>query len=114
MKKALKSDLEMLKVILEDVIKGLPKTSEEDLIDLAAYLKPVAKNCETIDEYVKDVIKDKLKNEEGTRLGAVFKAVLKLVPVNRLNQDALKAGNPDVYDEYVEAKEGKRITYEVR
>jgi len=114
MKPALKKDLKMLGEILEDVVKDLDTLPEADLIDVAARLKPVAKACKTIDDHVKEMIKTKLKHKEGSRLGELFKAVLKLVPTTRLNQALLKEEQPKVHAKYNEAVTDERVTYELR
>jgi hypothetical protein len=114
MKKSLERDLGDLVAILEDVVEGMDVLPLTDLIDLAARLKPVAKHCKEIDEATKGLIKKKLKNKEGTVLGTMFKAVLKLIPIDRLNQTKLKEDEPEMYAAYVEKHEDKRITFEVR
>jgi len=114
MKKSLEIDVGDLTDILETLTKRLDKMSEPDLIDLAARLKPAAKHCKTIDDYVKGVIKEKLKDKEGVRLGGLFKAVLKVITSNRFNQSKLKADDIELYDAYCESKDEARITFEVR
>lgn len=114
MKKALELDLTDLSDILEGFVKKLDKTPEADLIDMAARLKPVAKHCKEIDEFVKELVKDKLKGTEGTRNGSLFKAVLKLVPVHRLNQGRFKETKPALYESFCDDVEDKRITFETR
>jgi hypothetical protein len=114
MKKALELDFSDLVDILEGFSLKLDKMSEADLIDLAARLKPIVKHCTKIDEHVKDVVKQKLNNKAGSRLGGLFRAVLSIVPTDRLNQQRLKEERPKIYDAYVETDDVKRITFEVR
>lgn len=113
-KKAFELDLADLKDILEGFTLKLDKMTEPELIDLAARLKPVAKHCNTIDEYVKDAVKTKLRHKEGNRLGSLFKAVLKLVPTTRLDQKALKADDPDTFEKYCKDATDERVTFELR
>jgi len=112
--KQVERDLSDLTIIMEDFVANLPKLTEPEKIDLAARIKPVAKACESIDKHVKDLIKEKLKHKEGTRLGVLFKAMLKLVPTHRLNQKALKENEPEVFDEYNEDVTDERVTFELR
>lgn len=114
MKKSLEIDFADLTDILEGFTKKLDKTSQADLIDLAARLKPVAKHCGTIDEYVKGIVKDRLKHNEGFLAGGLFKAVLKLVPTSRLNQKRLKEEKPAVHAAYCDDAVDERVTFEVR
>lgn len=114
MKKALDLDLSDVSTILESFVAKLDKQSEADLIDIAARLKPVAKHIEAIDKHVKALVKEKLHEKEGTRLGGMFKAVLKLVPTSRFQAAAFKEAKPAVYESYCEEKDEIRITFEVR
>jgi len=114
MKKALELDMTDLSDILEGFVKKLEKMSEADLIDMAARLKPVAKHCQAIDEFVKGMVKDKLGGAEGSRNGSLFKAVLKLVPVHRLNQGRFKETKPALHESFCDDVEDKRITFEAR
>jgi hypothetical protein len=114
MKKALELDLADLKDILEGFTLKLDKMTEAELIDLAARLKPVAKHCKTIDEYVKEAIKTKLRHKDGVRLGGLFRAVLKLVPTKRLDQAGLKENEPAIFNEYCKDATDERVTFELR
>lgn len=114
MRKSVELDLADLGEIFGDLVKKLDKMNMAEKVDLAARLKPVAKHCEAIDKAVKDEIKDLLDHEEGSVAGEVFKAVLKIIPVDRLNQSALKEGSPTVYAKYVRHDEDERINYEVK
>jgi hypothetical protein len=40
--------------------------------------------------------------------------VLKIIPVDRLNQKALQEGSPAVYAKYVRHDEDERINFEVK
>lgn len=114
MKKATIADLADLVDILEGLTKKLDETSEPELIDLAARLKPAAKHCEAIDKYVKDNVKKKLKHRAGIRLGELFKAVLQIIPVTRLQQAELKDGEPAIYAAYSRSDADERVTFELR
>lgn len=114
MKKAQLTDLDTLTAIMEDFANEVELMAEEDRIDLAAKLKPVAKACKVIDDCVKDAIKKKLRNKAGTRLGKTFKAVLSLIPVTRLDQTALKEEMPQVHALYSKTNNEERITFELR
>jgi hypothetical protein len=114
MKKAMETDVIDLGDILESFVKKLDKLSEPELIDLAARLKPAAKACKTIDEAVKEMVKEKLDHQDGTRLGAMFKAILKLVPTKRLNQKRLLEEKPAIHAAYNEDVEDERVTFELR
>lgn len=114
MNKIINTDLGDLTDILESFTKKLDKLSEADLIDLAARLKPVAKHCEAIDKYAKEMVKTKLRHKEGSRLGEMFKAVLKLVPVDRLDQKAFKAQMPEVHASFIREDTDERVSFELR
>lgn len=114
MKKNLEIDAADLTAILEGFAAKLDKMTEPDLIDLAARLKPAAKHIKVIDEYVKELVKDKLKHKDGNRLGGMFKAILKLVPIDRFQQAKFKEANPKLYLKYVEECTDERVTFEVR
>lgn len=114
MKKAVEFDLADLSDILEGFVTKLPKMSQHDLIDLAARLKPVAKNTKAIDDFVKVMVKEKLKHKEGMLPGGLFKAVLKLVPIGRLDQKALKEDKPALVEEYTRDDTDERVTFEVK
>jgi hypothetical protein len=113
-KKSTKIDLQDLTEIMEGFVKTFDKLTQEEKIDLAARLKPVAKNCEVIDKAVKELVKVKLKHKNGEVPGEQFKAKLVLVPVDRLDQKALKEEKPDTYEEYVVSSNDERITFILR
>lgn len=116
MKKSIANDLNDLTIILESLHEKLDKgtISEAELIDVAARLKPIAKHCNVIDEACKAYVKDKRKGIEGTVMGELFKAVLKIVPTKRLDQKALKENEPKIHAEYNMDVEDERVTYELR
>lgn len=114
MKTITKTDLEDLTLILEDLVKRLPDMKREERIDVCARVRTLGKHLDAIDKIVKDEIKAKCKGKEGYVNGEVFKARLQLVPVTRLDQKALKEGNPKVYNEYAKETEDQRISFEPR
>lgn len=114
MKPSIELDFGDLVDILESFVKKLPTMVLKDQIDLAARLKPVAKHCETIDKHVKGVVKVKLKHAEGTLKGELFKANLKLVPIDRLDQTKLKAEKPSVYEQFIRNDVDERVTFKLR
>ena len=116
MKKSIANDLSDLTIILESLHEKLDKgtISNTELIDVAARLKPIAKHCKVIDEACKEYVKDKRKGVEGTVMGELFKAVLKLVPTKRLDQAGLKENEPDIHAEYNLDVTDERITFELR
>ena len=114
MKTITKTDLEDLSLLLEDLVKRLPDMKRGERIDVAARVRTVRKHNESIEETVKAEIKASRRGKEGYVMGEMFKAKLTLVPVNRLDQKALKEGNPRVYNEYVKETQDQRITWEPR
>ena len=114
MKKSLELDFSDLNIILEGFEQKLDRMPQADLIDLAARLKPVAKHCKAIDEFVKTYVKEKLDDRPGSVPGGLFKATLKLVPTTRLNQSKLKEERPTIHAKYNEPVEDERVTFEVR
>lgn len=114
MKKSFELDLADLTAILETFSKKMDKLPQADLIDLAARLKPVCKQCITIDEYVKDMVKNRLDHEAGSLPGGLFKAILKLIPTKRLNQARLKAEHPVIHANYCDDCTDERVTFELR
>lgn len=114
MKKTQERDLTTLTSILEDLVDDMDSMLEPDLIDLAARLKPTAKACKAVDDHVKTLIRDKLRHKEGTRLGAMFKAILTLVPIERFQAKEFKEDDFVTYSKYVRDDTDERITFEVR
>lgn len=114
MKKSLNQDLIDASEILENFVKVLETLPQADLIDLAARLKPIVKNCELIDKFTKEMVKVKLRDKEGDVLGGMFKANLKLIPVERLDQTAFKEARPSMFQQYVRENNETRISFVVR
>ena len=114
MKKSFEVDLADLVDILEGFTKKLDKIPRDDLIDLAARLKPVVKHINVIDEFAKDYTKAYLKHKEGSLGGGLFKAVLKLVETTRLDQKGLKEGDPAIHAKYNKKVTDERVSFEVR
>jgi hypothetical protein len=108
------SDLLEVGDILESFTKKLDKYSETDLIDLAARLKPIAKHCETIDEYAKEHVKEKLGKEAGTVKGKLFVAVRTFITKSYFMQKLFKEEQPKLADKYTEDRQESRITFELR
>jgi hypothetical protein len=59
-------------------------------------------------------VKAFLKGKEGSVPGNLFKAELKLVPVKRLDQKALKEAEPELVKEYSPEVTDKRVSFTVR
>ena len=114
MKKSIETDLADLTAILENFVSSLGSLSQVEKIDVAARLKPVAKACKQLDDEVKELVKVKLKHKEGTVVGVLFKAVLKLVDTKRLDQKALKEAEPELVEEYMKDATDERVTFELR
>jgi len=114
MKKSLVNDLNDAIDCMESIKAQLPKMSLIEKVDTAARLRTIAKACGAIDVAIKAEIKDHLKHKEGEVLGQFFKALLKLIPVARLNQSLLKAEKPKLCEEYTETSDEERITFESR
>ena len=114
MKTITKTDLEDLTLLLEDLVKRLPDMKREERIDVAARVRGAAKHLKSIDEVVKDEIKKVRKGKEGYVMGESWKAKLTIVPTKRLDQGALKAGDPEVYEQYTKEAEDQRVTFEGR
>jgi hypothetical protein len=114
MKTITKTDLEDLALILEDMVKRLPDMKREERIDVCARIRAVIKQATLIETTVKEEIKASRKGKEGYVNGETWRAKLSLVPTVRLDQKALKEGNPKVYDQYTKDGEDQRITFEPR
>jgi hypothetical protein len=114
MKKSIKEALEDASAVMEEIKGKLPTMTLQEKVDVAARLKGVAKHAEAIDKAVKEDIKAKLKSKPGTVLGEVFKAILALVPTDRLNQKALKEEEPEIVARFTETEDQQRITFEPR
>jgi len=114
LKPAVEMDLADMADILEGFSKKLDTMTLKDKIDLAARLKPVAKTCEVIDKSIKNEIKDKLKHDEGELKGTLFKAILKLIPIDRLDQKKLKEEKPSIYEQFIRNDTDERVSFELR
>lgn len=111
---SVKHDLEDVSDAMEHLKAQLPRLTREESVDVAARVRAIAKTAEEIDKAIKAVIKTWRKGKEGTVLGEVFKAVLKLIPTTRFNSKALEAAEPKVYAKYLETDDVTRITFEAR
>lgn len=114
MKTITKTDLEDLTLILEELVKRLPDMKREERIDVCARVRTAGKHIEKILDAVKEEVKASRKGKEGYVNGETWRAKLTLVPVTRLDQKALKEGNPKVYDQYKRDDEDQRVTFEPR
>lgn len=117
MNATVKRDLDDMSDICETLKKRL--TSPKGLtlaewVDVAARIKPVEKALEELKEAVKGMVLAKRKGNAGEVLGDDFKAVVSLVPTTRLDQKALKEGDPAVHAKYNKSVTDTRVTYEVR
>lgn len=114
MNKTLERDITDASDATEHLLKRLPECSMDEKVDICARLRAIAKNCETIDKLIKDDIKKKLRNKEGTVLGDIFKAALALVPTTRFDGPAFKEAHPDLYEKWSKTSDQQRITFEPR
>ncbi len=114
MRKSVKQDLFDACDALEHLVGLLPKMTQPERIDVIARLRGAAKTIETIDKMVKTEIKDQLKHQEGTLPGEIFKAMLTLIIVNRLDQQKLKVEYPTVYAKCLNKGTDERVTFEPR
>ena len=114
MKQALENDLSDATQTVEAIVARLPKLTLEDKVDVAARLGAIAKTLEAFDKAVKDDIKKHLKHKMGSVVGGMFKAILNLVPTDRLNQKELKEDQPGLFKQYTDTNPVERITFEAR
>jgi len=114
MNKAVRIDLADAADAIEHLLELLPKMSPQDKVDTCARLRGAAKSIDAIDKAVKDEIKASLGNKDGTLLGRLYKAILKYHTVTRLNQATLKLERPKIFEQYCDAKEEARVTFEPR
>lgn len=108
------SDLTDLLACVESLQKDLPKMTLKTKVDVAARLNAVNKSIEKIVEAVKDDVYKQRKGKEGMVIGELFKAVLKFIPMTRLNQKKLEVEDTTTWNKYRETKDESRITFEVR
>lgn len=114
MKPAIEEDFSELVDIIESFTKKLETMPLKDKVDLAARLKPLTKNCELIDEHVKELVKVKLRHESGEVKGELFKAELTIVPVDRLDQKRLKEEKPTIHSQFVRTYHDERVSFKLR
>lgn len=114
MKKGIGIDLADTSDAIESLAASFDKMTLVEMVDVAARLRGVRKASEALDKKIKDAIKDKLKHKAGSLNGEIFKAVLKIVPVMRLDQQRLKAEKPAIYDNYSRLDDDERVTFEPR
>jgi predicted phage-related endonuclease len=107
-------DLADLLDAMEHLHKMLPKLTLKTKVDVAARLKAIVKTAKSIDDDVKDEIKDHLKGKAGTVPGEIFKALVGIHPVTRLDQKLLKEERPKIYAEYEKTGDEERVTFETR
>lgn len=109
-----RTDLADIVAAMESLAEQIDNLPLKAKIDVAARLRPVEKAVKKIDEAVKDEIKKSLKHKAGVLTGELFKAVLSLIPTERLNQQKLQVEQPRVYAKYLETNDQERVTFEVR
>lgn len=114
MNQATKRDLEDLTLILEDLVKRMPKLKLAELVDLGARTRAVAKHAETIDDFVKGLIKAKAKGKPTTVPGEIFKANVNVIPTTRLDVTMLKIQYPVEHAVCSKTNNEMRITFEAR
>jgi len=112
--KLTETDLEDITFLFEELVERLPKMNLRQKVDVAARLRAAAKHLKTIDDDVKKDIKEQRAGKAGYVNGERWKAKLTLVPVTRLDQQALKESKPKIYDEFCKNSEDQRITFEPR
>lgn len=114
MKKSVEQALIEASDALEFLVENTPTLSMEEKVDVAARLKAVRSNCESVDDAVKDDIKKRRRGKEGTVLGEIFKAVMQVIPTEKFMSKSLKEADPKTYAKYVLTDDVQRITFEAR
>lgn len=114
MKKSIDQDLIDASDSLEHLVKMYDKLTIEEKVDVGARLKGICKNAEAMRTKIGDELKERTKHKEGTVLGDVFKAVIKLVSVERFKAKELKEANPKLHAEYCRTDTDERVNYEPR
>ena len=109
-----KTDLEDLMLLLEDLVKRYPKLTRKERIDVAARLKPASKHLKAIDDLIKAEIKEIRDGVEGYVLGEMWRAKLSLIPVTRFQQTVFKEAEPKLYAKYSQDAVDERVTFESR
>jgi len=113
-RKQLVEDLNYLSDILENIMKITEQLTPADKIDVAARFRAAHKTIEKFDKDVKTYVKDHLRHAAGEVPGYQFKAVLQIVPTNRLDQEALKIDKPAIVAAYMKPSDDERVSYEIR
>lgn len=113
-RKQLDNDLIYLSDIMETIMKDVDRMTEADKIDVAARFRAALKTIEKFDKEVKTYVKDHLNHTAGEVPGHQFKAVLQIVPTDRLDQVALKADKPSVVAAYTKTDDVERVSFEIR
>lgn len=114
MNRAVKIDLADACDALESLTARYDKMALTDKVDMGAKLRALLKSAEKLDKLVKADIEEARKGKEGTTLGEIFKAVLKFVPVTRLDSKLLKEKDIKTWAKYSRDDTDHRITYEPR
>ena len=126
MRNSVKLDIEDTVDALEDILKKLSKMSLGEKVDLGARLRGIAKNVDAIDKEIKKdlraelepkILAERIQNPEAkdaSYKGETFKGTFALNPVNRLDQQALKAEKPKIYEAYLKETEEGRVTFSPR
>jgi len=113
-RKQLVEDLDYLSDIMETIVRDTERMTTADKIDVAARFRAAAKTIEKFDKEIKIYIKDHLNHTAGEVPGHQFKAVLQIVPTNRLDQEALKTDKPSVFAAYTKPNDDERVSFEIR
>lgn len=113
-RKQLVEDLDYLSDIMEGIMRDTERMTAADKIDVAARLRAAAKTIEKFDKDIKTYVKDHLRHTAGEVPGYQFKAVLQIVPTNRLDQEALKAEKPAIVAAYTKPNDDERVSFELR
>jgi len=113
-RKQLVEDLDYLSDIMENLMKDTERMTPADKIDVAARLRAAAKTIDKFDKDTKEYVKEHLKHTAGEVTGYQFKAILQVVPTDRLDEKALKADKPSVFAAYTKTSDVERITFDLR
>lgn len=114
MKKLAEIDLADTADALESLNARLMKLTLAERVDVCARLRGVRKISEEMEEAIKTEVKKHLKGKPGIVKGELFKAMVRISDVNRLDQKSLKEGNPEVHAEYSKEVPQATVTFEVR
>lgn len=113
-RKQLVEDLDYLSDIMESIMKDTERMTPADKIDVAARFRAALKTIDKFDKEIKTYVKDHLNHVAGEVPGHRFKAVLQIVPTDRLDQEALKADKPAVVAAYTKTDDVERVSFELR